>query len=195
MKKITLICIISLILTGCGNKKTARQEPEVADSETMYFAGDFTYFADAAIFRDCATGVTMNVEMNEVFKEVQKKYMALKPEPRESVSLDVEGYIISRTEGEEGHPVRLVMTRFIEMDNTLECDEAAMKTGRYVRGGDTIAIDADYTYLKAGGRGKWGLLDMGEMFLIENADTVFMHVDMWSGDLIANDTTRYVKQN
>jgi len=160
----------------------------------MYFGGDFVYYADAVVFHDCATGLTMNVEQNEVYQQVEKKYMKLKLAPQESVSLDLKGYIVPKPEGQEGLPYKLVITELIEMDQDLECDEKTIKTGRYAALEDTLSLLPDYTWENMFNKGKWSMVDAGEMILFSDSDTTYAHVDMWTGDLVFEDQTRYVKE-
>ena len=194
MKKIALLSLLSLAMAACGEKKSAERTDLKVDTRNMYFGGDFIYFADAAVFSDCATGARYNVSRNDVYLQVEKKYSSFKFTNHETISLDVLGYLVPKSAAEEGHPYTLVMTEVLEIDPGLECDEASIKTGHYVMGNDTLSVAADYTWSKGGKQGVWGMLDAEEMFLIA-ADTSRAHIDLWSNDLIFDEQTRYVKQN
>lgn len=156
------------LLIACtgGNKKLQK---EIANAQTtvetdtiksgpssFYFNGDFIYLADAASLKDCITGTVFPIVMKDAYREVERKYKELDPEPLEAINCGVMGYLVDKPENEEGPQKQLVITGLVGFDRSVACSNADNVTdGTYVHyypndeKVETITkmtLNSDYTY-------------------------------------------------
>jgi copper homeostasis protein (lipoprotein) len=73
------------------------------------YTGTFTYQADAATFRECATGQTYQVLMRGACKTVERAYTAAKLAPGSGQQVDVVARFVARPENIEGPKERDVL--------------------------------------------------------------------------------------
>ena len=77
-------------------------------------AGMYSYMADAALFRDCATGERYPVAFEADNRALETGYLAVAPEPGAEVLVKIEGRIEERPAMEgDGTEVSVILDRFI----------------------------------------------------------------------------------
>lgn len=150
MKKIVMILTLACLLgafTACGGGRKP-SEPLPAN----YFTGEFVYFADAAVFFDCATGARHPVAMEGDFIAAQRGYMDMSPEMGERVWISFNGHIEYRLSAEEsqGKIPTIIIDSFIRFDRSEKCNAEFTVTGMYQSEGSGIRrllrLRPDYTF-------------------------------------------------
>jgi len=93
----------------------------------LHLAGMFSYFADVASIRLCATGAWLAVAMEADYLRLERAYLKARPEdPRgQPLLVKVEGLITNRPSLEEGNPPprTLVVERFVGMHPGQGCPQ------------------------------------------------------------------------
>lgn len=168
MRKINWLVLVFPLLVACTGSNNKLQK-EIADSQTtveadttksgpssFYFNGDFIYLADAASLKDCATGSVFPIAMKGAYREVERKYKELDPEPLEAINCEVMGYLADKPKDEEGPDKQLVITGLVGFDRSITCSNADNLTdGTYIyyepneENVQTITklnLDNDYTF-------------------------------------------------
>ena len=150
MKRLTFIPL--LLLTACLGGNTAK-ETAAAAAEPPFFSGGFIYFADAALFTDCATAVRLPVSKAGAYIDAETAYLEFEPEMGEAIYVEFRGHIGEqpRMEG-EGNERAFVIDSLIGFDRTRQCPQwvlagvydAPLKNGRQV-----LFLRPDYTFTEA----------------------------------------------
>lgn len=84
-------------------------------------SGEFTYLADAALFRECLTGHRWPVAMEGDYPALERAYLEARPEPGAPLLATLEGRVETRP-GMEGPPRRtLVVERFSRVHADADC--------------------------------------------------------------------------
>lgn len=78
-------------------------------TEAGTWVGSFMYQADAATFRECASGQTYAVLMKGGYRALERAYTAAKLAPGSGWQVEVTGRFVPRPENQEGHPDRDVL--------------------------------------------------------------------------------------
>lgn len=202
----TIIAILLLglpILNSCnGNKpstpvvdnQTVSQDTVAQARSQFYFNGDFTYYADAAIFKDCITGNSLPVAQTSEYLKLEKMYTDLKPEQQEAVNCAVMGYLITKNPSEEGPNLQLVVTGIISMEKNSNCNTANNITNcnyinyspneKEAKSKTTLTFNKDYTFqcttyqispmqLLNNNQGKWHRTDLDNIVLLVNGDILY----------------------
>ncbi|MEG1749398.1 MAG: hypothetical protein RR249_06890 [Tannerellaceae bacterium] len=147
--KSCLWMVLLAALAACGGKKA-----EMADT-SWYFNGDFVYFADAASLKDCATGTVLPIAMKGDYKALEKAYLAMNPDEKESINCELKGYLIDKPANEEGLEKQLVVTSLIGFDRTVGCSETFLTQNVYAayitpdakpEQKTSLTLDANYTF-------------------------------------------------
>lgn len=75
--------------------------------------GMFVYFADAAMFRDCRTGLSYPVAMEGAYIDLERAYTSQRTEPMEELQVTVRGRLLPRPsmEGDQDR-IHLIVDRF-----------------------------------------------------------------------------------
>ncbi|MBO9513751.1 MAG: hypothetical protein J7549_06485 [Variovorax sp.] len=93
-----------------------------APAQATRWRGDFLYFADAAVFTDCASGQRWPVAMAGDFVALQEAYMRWQGAPKTPLLANVDGHIEVR-EPMEGPPrEHLVVERFVSVQPGTTCE-------------------------------------------------------------------------
>ena len=74
---------------------------------SLPMTGEFTYFADAALFRECMTGQVMPVVMEGAYIELERAYLEARPAPAAPLLARIEGRLAEAPQM-EGPPRRSV---------------------------------------------------------------------------------------
>lgn len=160
-----LVLCLPLWLACTGNKlqkdivkaeTTVEADTIKGSPSSFYFAGEFTYFADAATLHDCITGSTLPVAMKGQFPKVEKKYGELDPEPMQAIHCAVMGYLVDKEPDEEGPQKQLLITSLIGFDPSVKCNpEHQLTEAVYAhftpneeepKTKTSIMMSTDYTY-------------------------------------------------
>lgn len=86
-----------------------------AAAETRHMSGHYIYFADAAVFTDCASGERIAVAEEGDNVALQRAYLAARSEPGAAMLVTVEGRVEARPPVEGSGPMRpvLIVERFV----------------------------------------------------------------------------------
>ena len=163
-KRLNWILFIPILLMSCtGNKQQAVLDNETLTTDTVstgpnifYFGGDFTYYADAATLKDCASGTTLPVAMKGEYLKVEKKYKEMNPKPQEAIHCGVMGYLIDKETGEEGPDQQLLITGLVGFDRNAKCTPDQRITGdiyavfhpnkEMAKTKTSLTLNKDYTF-------------------------------------------------
>lgn len=214
MKKSVFI-LLSLLTTACGSVTNNNTSNQITDpmlgAKNFYFSGDYVYYADAAVLTDCATGQTLPIAQTGDNLNAERRYTSLPGPKMLPCYATFEGYLRPKTEGAEGHPMELVITRFGTFDTTRHCTPKQRLSGRYIdKLADTTSKQAtlelrdDYTYrmnthnIPANSygitEGRWGRLSESVVvFMIPNSADMLATVN-WNGpELVLSGSSAFVK--
>lgn len=214
MKKAIFI-FLSLFMVACGgvtNNNTSNQisDPMLA-AKDFYFSGDYVYYADAAVLTDCATGQTLPIAQTGDNLNAERRYTALPGPEMLPCYATLEGYLQPKTEGAEGHPMELVITRFGAFDTIRHCTPKQRLSGRYIdKLADTtsrqvtLELRDDYTYKMSTHNipansygiteGRWGRLSESVVvFMVPNSADMLATVN-WNGpELVLSENSAFIK--
>ena len=99
-------------------------------AEPAHWRGDFVYFADAALFTDCASGKRWPVAMTADAAALQRSYLAWRTEPAAPLLVNFDGRLEVR-ESMEGPPrEHLVIERFRSVEPGNTCATLAAVKGK-----------------------------------------------------------------
>lgn len=182
MKKIVYLVfsLFALSLISCGQKKTETGDGKVIYdtipvtnikiTPEYYFAGGFSYMADAAVLNEFVTGQNIPVAMEGLYLNAEKQYSGLKLSPGKSVNTAFRGYLKQKAKDEEGPEEQLVITQIISMNPETVSSSVKVLTGEYFAPDQSLNINSDHTYeLKS----KSGKSEQGKWFLIADNMIVF----------------------
>ena len=113
MKKILLLVII-ITISACSQS---------TNKEKDYLKGQFSYFADAAIFIDCETNTKYPVAKEGDYLKLEQEYLKNVEDGGEKVLVELNGKIVERKKIEgEGKTNFLVVTIFLNILPNKNCD-------------------------------------------------------------------------
>jgi copper homeostasis protein (lipoprotein) len=113
MKNILLLVIISTI-SACSQS---------TNKENDFLKGQFSYFADAAIFIDCETNTKYPVAKEGDYLKLEQEYLKNVENGGEKVLVELKGKIEERNKIEgEGKRNFLVVEKFLNITPNKSCD-------------------------------------------------------------------------
>ena len=146
-----------------------------------FLSGDFTYMADAAMFRDCATGLRFPVAQTGDYLRTEREYTARSQGVGDPVHVRLRGHIdlMPSAEESQGLVPTLVIDSLLGFDDNQACNPGVMMVGIYVSedgsGRSVLHLRSDYTcsfqnYGADGSaehrEGRWGLVAEEELALL-----------------------------
>ena len=146
-----------------------------------FLSGEFTYMADAAMFRDCATGLRFPVAQTGDYLRTEREYTARSQGVGDPVHVRLRGHIdlMPSAEESQGLVPTLVIDSLLGFDDNQACNPGVMMVGIYVSedgsGRRVLHLRSDYTcsfqnYGADGSaehrEGRWGLVAEEELALL-----------------------------
>ena len=146
-----------------------------------FLSGEFTYMADAAMFRDCATGLRFPVAQTGDYLRTEREYTARSQGVGDPVHVRLRGHIdlMPSAEESQGLVPTLVIDSLLGFDDNQACNPGVMMVGIYVSedgsGRSVLHLRSDYTcsfqnYGADGSaehrEGRWGLVAEEEVALL-----------------------------
>ncbi len=146
-----------------------------------FLSGEFTYMADAAMFRDCATGLRFPVAQTGDYLRTEREYTARSQGVGDPVHVRLRGHIdlMPSAEESQGLVPTLVIDSLLGFDDNQACNPGVMMVGIYVSedgsGRSVLHLRSDYTcsfqnYGADGSaehrEGRWGLVAEEELALL-----------------------------
>ena len=146
-----------------------------------FLSGEFTYMADAAMFRDCATGLRFPVAQTGDYLRTEREYTARSQGAGDPVHVRLRGHIdlMPSAEESQGLVPTLVIDSLLGFDDNQACNPGVMMVGIYVSedgsGRSVLHLRSDYTcsfqnYGADGSaehrEGRWGLVAEEELALL-----------------------------
>ena len=146
-----------------------------------FLSGEFTYMADAAMFRDCATGLRFPVAQTGDYLRTEREYTARSQGVGDPVHVRLRGHIdlMPSAEESQGLVPTLVIDSLLGFDDNQACNPGVMMVGIYVSedgsGRSVLHLCSDYTcsfqnYGADGSaehrEGRWGLVAEEELALL-----------------------------
>lgn len=165
------------VLAACTAKAPNREGVLPMD----FLSGEFTYMADAATFRDCATGLRFPVAQTGDYLRAEREYTARSQGVGDPVHVRLRGHIdlMPSAEESQGLVPTLVIDSLLGFDDNQACNPGVMMTGIYVSedgsGRSVLHLRSDYTcsfqnYGADGSaerrEGRWGLVAEEELALL-----------------------------
>lgn len=109
------------ITTGANYTLTPVAQPANADG-ALFLVGAFTYYADAATFVSCASGVQFPVAMEEAYRTLEAVYSETQPVPGAPLLVRVRGRIADRPRMEgDGTERSLVVDEYLGLTPNAPC--------------------------------------------------------------------------
>lgn len=90
-------------------------------AEPTHFRGDFVYFADAAVFTDCASGQRWPLAMTADAVALQRSYLAWRSEPAAPLLVNFDGRLEVREAMEGPAREQMVVERFRSVEPGYTC--------------------------------------------------------------------------
>lgn len=152
-----------------------------------FLSGEFTYMADAAMFRDCATGLRFPVAQTGDYLRTEREYTARSQGVGDPVHVRLRGHIdlMPSAEESQGLVPTLVIDSLLGFDDNQACNPGVMMVGIYVSedgsGRSVLHLRSDYTcsfqnYGADGSaehrEGRWGLVAEEELALLLSPSTL-----------------------
>ncbi|HET6564839.1 MAG TPA: YbaY family lipoprotein [Xanthomonadales bacterium] len=112
------------MLLVSAQRKVATGEPAAAGDEDagMELRGQFSYLADAALFRDCNTGKTFPVEMSGQYLELERAYLNSGIKAGENLTVSLRGRYLERPDTESNaNKVKLIVDTFHSISDNQDC--------------------------------------------------------------------------
>lgn len=146
-----------------------------------FLSGEFTYMADAAMFRDCATGLRFPMAQTGDYLRTEREYTARSQGVGDPVHVRLRGHIdlMPSAEESQGLVPTLVIDSLLGFDDNQACNPGVMMVGIYVSedgsGRSVLHLRSDYTcsfqnYGADGSaehrEGRWGLVAEEELALL-----------------------------
>lgn len=132
--------VLEFAITNAGTLRLLDQAGQPIESDLPYelaangglqptpvsgaFIGEFVYFADAAVFTECRTGLSFPVAMEGDYLALERAYLEARPEPMAPVVATVLGGIDLREGMEGGMRQTLTVSRFDGLWPGLTCERA-----------------------------------------------------------------------
>jgi uncharacterized lipoprotein NlpE involved in copper resistance len=91
-------------------------------AQPVRWRGDFVYFADSAIFTDCASGKRWPVAMSDDFLALQHAYMQWRGEPKAPLLANFDGRLEVREAMEGPAREHIVIDRFVSVQPGTTCE-------------------------------------------------------------------------
>lgn len=146
---------VLLTLSACGVKKSGEKliTENTADT-SFFFGGYYAYKADAATFRDCATGVVMPVSVRGNYLASEQGYAQLDAQGN-PVYAEFRGRVVTEPSQEEGRTQRaLLIEQVIEYNALDECRDNSLVAGTYhsqatsneKAPASTLRLNGDFTF-------------------------------------------------
>ena len=116
-----------------------------------FLSGEFTYMADAAMFRDCATGLRFPVAQTGDYLRTEREYTARSQGVGDPVHVRLRGHIdlMPSAEESQGLVPTLVIDSLLGFDDNQACNPGVMMVGIYVSedgsGRSVLHLRSDYT--------------------------------------------------
>lgn len=107
-----------------AQRNAANGEPDAAGVEDvgMELRGQFSYLADAALFRDCNTGKTFPVEMSGQYLELERAYLNSGIEAGENLTVSLRGRYLERPDADSNtNKVNLIVDTFHSVSDDQDC--------------------------------------------------------------------------
>ena len=99
-------------------------------AEPAHWRGDFVYFADAALFTDCASGKRWPVAMTADAAALQRGYLAWRQEPTAPLLVNFDGRLELREAMEGPAREQMVVERFRSVEPGYTCAKLAAVPAR-----------------------------------------------------------------
>ncbi len=99
-------------------------------AEPIRWRGDFVYFADAALFTDCASGRRWPVAMTADAAALQRSYLEWRKEPMAPLLVNFDGRLEVREAMEGPAREQIVVDRFRSVEPGNSCATIAAVRGR-----------------------------------------------------------------
>lgn len=172
-----MVLLTLAVLAACTAKTPNREEVLPMD----FLSGEFTYMADAATFRDCATGLRFPVAQTGDYLRTEREYTARSQGVGDPVHVRLRGHIdlMPSAEESQGFVPTLVIDSLLGFDDNQACNPGVMMVGIYVSedgsGRSVLHLRSDYTcsfqnYGADGSaerrEGRWGLVAEEELALL-----------------------------
>ena len=173
MKNLFYIVLFAALVSCGGQKRPDRPVP------ANFFSGEFVYFADAAVFYDCATGEKYPVAMRSDYIKAERGYMEMKPEMGERVYMSFHGHVEYLPGMEDGTRERtMVIDSFTGFNRGEKCAPQYSLSGVYQSEGggikSSLRLRIDYTFteitydndgVESTREGTWGMASKLELVL------------------------------
>lgn len=145
MKHIVLF-ITAIVLCGCTQKTKIVVVPD-----NDFLSGEFVYFADAATFTDCATGVVFPVSQTKAYIRIERSYLMLTPTPAEPLYVEFRGRVVEEPAMEGDDSVQtVVIDSLIGFKKNERCLNNMLLAGVYEcinnDRKEIVRLKSDYTY-------------------------------------------------
>ena len=103
--------------------KTDAMDAQATTNRTVSMTAEFTYAADAAVFKRCDNGVRYNLLQNSGYQALEKAYLAAKPDAFQPIYVRVSGFEAPHLvlDEENGRPTMVVLG-VVETDKFKRCD-------------------------------------------------------------------------
>lgn len=162
-----------------------------------FLSGEFTYMADAAMFRDCATGLRFPVAQTGDYLRTEREYTARSQGVGDPVHVRLRGHIdlMPSAEESQGLVPTLVIDSLLGFDDNQACNPGVMMVGIYVSedgsGRSVLHLRSDYTcsfqnYGADGSaehrEGRWGLVAEEELALLLPPSTLIEQMPVLDPD-------------
>ncbi len=121
MKKIFALLLI-VVLGACKQTKSENKSADPVETAKA-FKGEFVYYADTAIFRDCENDSIYPVTGEEEYVKLERAYLEADHEDMEPEWVVLEGEIKLLRNMEGPEKPTIVISRFISLDDEKKCDE------------------------------------------------------------------------
>ena len=96
-----------------------------AGAQPMRWRGDFVYFADSAVFTDCASGTRWPVAMTGDYLALEHAYMQWRSEPKAPLLANVDGRLEIMDPMEGPAREHMVVDRFVSVQPGYTCESMA----------------------------------------------------------------------
>jgi uncharacterized lipoprotein NlpE involved in copper resistance len=95
-------------------------------AQPVRFRGDFVYFADAAVFTDCASGKRWPVVMGGDYLALERAYMQWRSAPQAPLLANFDGRLEVREPMEGPAREHMVIDRFVSVEPDTTCESMAV---------------------------------------------------------------------
>jgi len=112
---------LALLLAACATGLQA---------QPTSWRGDFVYFADAALFTDCASGKRWPVAMSADAVALQRSYLAWRKEPATALLVNFDGRLEVREAMEGPAREQMVVEKFRSVEPGSTCATLAAAQGK-----------------------------------------------------------------